>query len=264
MNDVKQRWRLIARAMSIVWLLVPCLAVAIVYFVHPRNIEAATLLVMAICPGVPLVVYRSKKSYGDPKTTLLVLLATALSSFFMIPLWAAVLSRTTPLELTIGMREVAGVLLPTLLIPYAIGTVIGDLAPRIAKPLASVAQALFIAGAVVVLIAIVRQLGASFSEVGPRGYLAAVLIPVCAAGLGYAASQPAALDDRISITYASALGNPALCLAIMAHSFDVKVVALVVGFVLVRAIALVPFNLWFKHRSRTGETPLPLGGAQGA
>jgi CubicO group peptidase (beta-lactamase class C family) len=40
------------------------------------------------------------------------------------------------------MRDVAGVLLPTVLIPYAIGTVIGDLAPRIAKPLASIARAL--------------------------------------------------------------------------------------------------------------------------
>jgi BASS family bile acid:Na+ symporter len=261
LRGLGERRRVLVRALLVVWLGVPLLALAILYLVRPAPMHAATLMVMAICPGVPLVLRRSRKGHGDPKTTLLILIATAATAFVMIPLWVAVLAYVTPLELVFGLRGVATVLLPTIVVPFAIGRVVFLLAPRIAKPLATIAQSLFVVGIVVVSVIVIARSPAGFRELGAREVLAALLVPLGAAALGYWAGRPA-IDDRISTTYAAVLGNPALAIAVITPSYAIKVPALI-AFVVVRTIALVPFNVWLERRGghREGRRPSSLPAA---
>jgi len=266
-RDISDRWRVLARALLVVWIAVPLLAVAVVLTVRPPPVEAGTLVVLAICPGVPMVMRKAKTKYGDERTSLLVLISTALAALVMVPMWAAVLTRVTPLELSFRLRDVAAVLLPTVFVPYAIGRIIVDVSPRVAAKLAKIAQALFVAGVVVVLAVVVAKMVPALRDLGVRAFVAAFLIPFGAAVLGYVVT-PGSLDDRVSVTYASALGNPALALGVLGHSYkDLQVLPLVFAFVLVRAIALIPFNLWFKHRHREDEPrtirPKPLVPAHG-
>jgi BASS family bile acid:Na+ symporter len=248
--DFHARRRVLARAVMVVWLAVPLLALVVVYLVRPAPLHATTLLVMAVCPGVPLVLRRSKQSRGDAKTTLLILIATALTAFVMIPLWMLVLNRVAGLALTMGLRDVATVLVPSIVLPFVIGRIVVVLSPRIAKPLAAIAEALFIAGLAVIVIAVISHAGASFRELGARELLAAVLVPLGAAALGYWAGRPA-IGDRVSTTYAAALGNPALALAVMAHSQHSKVPALI-AFLVMRGLALLPVKLMLR-RARPAE-----------
>jgi len=245
--DLHARRMTLARALVLVWIAVPLLALVVVYVVRPAPIHAETLLVMAVCPGVPMVLQKTKRSRGDARTTLLILIATALTAFVMIPLWMELLNRTIGLELAFGLRDVATVLLPTILLPFAIGRVVASLAPRIAKSLATITQALFVAGLLIIVVAVISHAGASFRELGARDLLAALLIPLGAAALGYWGGHPEP-DARISTTYSAALGNPALALAVIAQSHHIEVPALF-AFLLVRGLALLPFTLWFRHRA---------------
>jgi BASS family bile acid:Na+ symporter len=178
----------------------------------------------------------------------LILIATALTAFVMIPLWMELLNRAMGLELAFRLRDVATVLVPTIVLPFAIGRVVADLAPRIAKSLATITQALFVAGLLIIVVAVISRAGASFRELGARELLAALLIPFGAAAFGYWAGRPE-IDARISTTYSAALGNPALALAVIAQSNHIKVPAMI-AFLLVRGLALLPFMLWFKRASQ--------------
>lgn len=256
LREVADRWAVLVRALVLVWLVVPLLAAVLLLAIKPGHNEAVALIVMAICPGVPLVLRKAKRQYGDEKTSLLVLLATAVTALVMVPLWAAVLSRLTPLELTFTLSNVAAVLLPTVVAPYVIGRIIVVLWPRAATTLAKIAHALFIASVVVVIAVVLAKMVPALSSLSFRAFVAAFLIPFIAAVLGYLVT-PGSLDNRVSVSYAAALGNPALALSVIAHSYKaMHVLPIVLAFVLVRAIALIPFNLWFKHRHREDAVPI--------
>src|SRR5262245_59263071 len=118
--ELKARWKVIVRALLVVWLGVPALALLVLYLLKPSQVEAAALIVMAVSPGVPLVLRQSGKAHGDAKTSLLVLIATAITALIMVPIWAAAITHFTRLDLEISLRSVASVLLPTVIIPYVI------------------------------------------------------------------------------------------------------------------------------------------------
>lgn len=249
-RDIPNRWRVLAFALLVVWIAVPVLAVALVLTVRPLPTEQGTLVVLAVCPGAPMIVSKMRTKYGHGRTSLLVLIAAALTALFMLPLWAAVLKRLTPLDLKFGPRDVAAVLLPLVFVPYALGRVIIRLWPRVAAWLAKITTALFYLGLVVVAVVVLVKMGPALRSLGFRAFVAALLIPIGATVLGYIAT-PGSLDERVSVAYAAALGNPVLALGVLAHSYKgFDAVPLVLAFVVVRVVALIPFNLWFKHRHR--------------
>ncbi len=251
--DIAGRWRTLMRALAVVWIAVPLLALLVVYALQPPPSAAATLIVMAICPGVPLVLGKSKRARGDATMSLLVLVATAITALVLVPLWAVVLTYVTSLELTFAMKDAAAVLVPNVVLPFAVGRVIREAVPRVAHAAEVIAQLLFFTGiAILVLFALARS-GSALHMLTARDVAAAALISIGAGALGYvvAPNVPAA---RVSLTYAAALGNPALALSVMMLSYrHVKVVPLVLAFVLVRAVALLPFSLLFR-RQAAGKT----------
>lgn len=258
---------LLLRALLIVWIAVPLLTLALLHIITPDPTYAAMLMVMAICPGVPLVLGKSSRAHGHHRTSLLILLTTALSAIVMVPLWAAILNRFTAFHLSFGLYDVAKVLLPTVILPYAIGRTIQELAPGIAKPLAKIAQGLFVAGLVVIIAIVLGKRLLGFGQLDGREIIDALLIPAAAALLGYIAARRATLGEQVSITYSCALGNPALALAVLSQSYSVRAVSVVLSFIVLRGVALIPFSLWFKHRRRAEEAsahpPGPLVHAHG-
>lgn len=247
-RDLASRRAVLARALLVVWLAVPLLALAAIYLIRPPPMSAAALMVMAICPGVPLVVGRARRARGDPKTSLLVLVATAITALVMVPLWLAVLSRMSPLDIPYGLSDAAAVLLPSVLAPFVVGRIIVVLWPRGAAQLAKVAQALFVLGFGILVVTVLARMMPALRTLGLRDFLAAFLIPFGAAAIGYVAGAHER-DDRISLAYAAALGNPALAVSVAAHSSaGHEAVPVMLAFLLVRGLALFPFTLWFKQK----------------
>jgi len=256
-HDLSTRWKVLARALAVVWIGVPLLALLAVTVFRPGVAGMATLLVVAICPGVPLVLRKSRKAHGDPDLSLLVLIATALTAIVMVPLWATVLARITPFELAISPIAVAGVLLPTVLIPFVIGRIVNRLSPRVAAPLARFFSIVFVVGIAIVIVPVLIKGIPILRQLTLRGLAAVVFVALGAATMGYLAGRRR--EERISLGYAAALGNPALALAVAAYSFpNANALALVAAYVLLRVVALLPFQLWLKRKGAGGKsTPLP-------
>ncbi len=249
-RELRARGPVLARALVIVWLVVPMLALTAIYILRPPQLVAISLMVMAICPGVPLVLRKSQKAHGDPQTSLLLVISTALTAVVLVPVWATLLSQTTPIEVSLAASDVLRVVVPVVLAPYVLGRAINTLWPRAAGQLARVADVLFVAGFAVIALAVLVRRIPSFDALTLRGLLAAIIISLGAALLGYLTTS-APLEGRISVGYGAALGNPALALAVIANVAEVRdrpaVVGLVVALVLVRGVALIPFNFWI-HR----------------
>src|SRR5204863_4672887 len=92
-------------------------------------------------------------------------------------------------------------------------------------------------------------------EVAPRVLIAVIVLTLGAALLGYLAGAPAPADRRVT-GVATALGNPGLALAVIAASFPgFKAAAFVIAYVILRKLALIPFEQWVKHRAHTPPTP---------
>jgi predicted Na+-dependent transporter len=256
--DLKQRWRLLLRALAVVWLGVPLLVLVAVWLFRVPPLGAATLVLMAICPGIPFVVKSTERASGSSRTALLVLLATAITAPVMVPLWAAVLARSSRFAFVVDAVTVLRVVLPSVILPFVIGRIINLVSERAAALLAKLATLVFVAGIAIAVAVLVAKAMPVLAASSPQVFVALVAATLAAAALGYAAGGPRAAD-RTALGYAAALGNPALALAIAARTVPTaEPLPLIAAYVVVRTLTLVPFGLWIRRRgSRGGATQAP-------
>jgi BASS family bile acid:Na+ symporter len=167
----------------------------------------------------------------------------------MVPAWVGVLARFTPLQLAIAPRAVAAILIPTVLVPFALGRLVHELWPRIARPLAKAAKVVFFAGIAILFATILVESFPVLRRLTPRGLLAVASVTLGSAALGYLAGGPRR-DQRIAVAYGAALGNPALALAVIATTARGHALPLVGALVLLRAAVILPLGLWLGRRGR--------------
>ncbi len=246
---VTTRRTMTLRALAAVWIGVPLLTLALLYVLRPGPLDAATLMVMAICPGVPLLLRKSDKAHGDRDTALIVLIAALLTAVVLTPAWAALLRQFTPLHLVVAPRDELAVVLPKVLLPFALGRIVHHLAPRLAAPLAKVANALFLVGVAAILIAVIVKRPISLSDLSGRGAIAAFLIALGSALLGYMSTR-GPIGERSAIAFAGAFGNPMLALTILAQSYSFEAFSLIGIYIVIRTLAFVPFSLWLNHERK--------------
>jgi BASS family bile acid:Na+ symporter len=248
--DLKQQWRLILRALAVVWLGVPALVILAVRAFQVPPIGTTTLLLMALCPGIPLLVRSAEQAGGSSRTALLVLLATALTAPVMVPLWAEIHAQSSRVVFVVDAVTVLKVVIPSVILPYVMGRIISYLvSKRAAVMLAKLATIVFVAGFAITLVVLVIKAIPVLTASSPQVFVALIISTLAAAALGYAVGGPRA-PDRIALGYAAALGNPALALAIAARTApDTAFLPLVGAYVLVRTLTLIPFGRWIRRRA---------------
>jgi BASS family bile acid:Na+ symporter len=250
LRKVQQRPVLFLRTLGAVAVAVPVLTILVVLALDVRGLAATTLLLMAICPGMPLLIASTHSVEGDAGTAFAALLLTATIEPALVPAWTHLLRFVHPGDLAIAPRHVVAVLVPTVFIPVAAGFAFRALAPRAAPTLARVVGVVAAVGIVMDLAVVLIQGAPLLPRVPFRAFVAAALVTITDAALGYWAGWPEAEDQR-AIAMATALGNPALAIAVMSESFpDAKAGALVAVYLLVRTIALLPFETWLRRLRR--------------
>jgi len=247
--DLKQQWRLVLRALAVVWLAVPVLVILAVRAFQVPPIGTTTLLLMALCPGIPLLVRSTERAGGSSRTALLVLLATVLTAPVMVPLWAEIHAQSSRVVFVVDPVTVLQVVLPSVILPYVMGQIIHLVSERAAVLLAKLATLVFVAGMAVVIVVLVIKAIPVLAVSSPQVFVAVIVSTLAAAALGYAVGGPRA-PDRIALGYAAALGNPALALAIAARTAPAaEFLPLVAAYVVVRTLTLVPFGRWIQRRA---------------
>jgi len=79
-----------------------------------------------------------------------------------------------------------------------------------------------------------------------RAYAAAIIITIGDALIGFWVARPDP-EDQKAVALATALGNPALALAVVETSYpDHTASALVAVYLIIRGVAITPFEWWLK------------------
>jgi BASS family bile acid:Na+ symporter len=255
---VRERPMLFLRTLGAVAVVVPVVSIIVVLALDVRGLAATTLLLMAICPGMPLLLAATRSVEGAAGTAFVALLLTATIEPLLIPAWSRLLRFVHPGDLAIEPRYVLAVLVPTVFIPVAAGFALRRLAPRVAFTLARLCGAVAAVGIAMDVVVVLIQGAPILRHVPVRAYGAVVLVTLADALLGYWAGWPDR-EDQKAIAMVTALGNPALALAVIVQAFpDAQGAALVAAYLLVRSITLVPFEWWLRRlrRRRTLDHPV--------
>jgi BASS family bile acid:Na+ symporter len=248
LSRVRSEPRLFGRALLVIEVLVPLAAFLIVRALGLPQRIAGLILLLAVCPGAPLSLWSSRRAGASPSAALDALLLAALTSPLSVPCWVFVFAAAFRSSMSIDPLLVLRVVAATVLLPLGLGAVLRAVAPRAAEILRRVLDSLsglWILAAAALLLAIARP---AFSELVPVPLLALLLITFTALGLGHLAGGPR-LEDRGAIAFAAALGNPAIALAIVSRSRpELAVTAPIAAFIVLRAVALLPYRAWLKRR----------------
>jgi predicted Na+-dependent transporter len=214
LRQIRRRQALFLRTLGAIWIGVPLLNLLVVLALDVTGLAATILLLMAICPGMPLLVASTRSVEGAMGTAFAALFLIAVMEPLLIPQWTRLLSLLSPADLTVQTKHVLAVLVPTVFLPVALGFGVRMLAPRSALDLARVCEMVAIVGIAMDVIVVLIQGAPLLVHVPLRAFAAAVLVTLGDATIGYWVGWPNR-EDQKAIAMASSLGNPALALAIV-------------------------------------------------
>jgi BASS family bile acid:Na+ symporter len=248
LRDLSRRPFLYGKAAIVMWLAVPLLAIVAVGALDLGRIPAELVLIVAVCPGAPFIPNATKrKGEHHSVTGLDVLVAVSLLAPVLTPLWVAILDRLYDYGIGVSPSQVFVRVTTTTLVPLLVGLGIRELSPRIAKRLARPVRYVFLAALAVAVLAALYLGAPVLASVTPRIVLAVLVVVSGAAFLGYLAAWPHRQDQR-TIGVAAALGNPGLALTVIAVSHPgFHAVGFVLAYVVLRKLALIPFEQWAKR-----------------
>jgi bile acid:Na+ symporter, BASS family len=237
---------LLGRALLANFVIVPILGVLFVkLFALPPEI-ATGLLLMAIAPGVPLVLISVRKRGGSLGLAVELALFLPLLSVVTVPLTAQlVLPPGALAHLPLGQFVVTLLLFQTL--PLLLGIAVGQRIPALAPRLSRIFRVIFLLTLLVLLVALVPKVAHSVASVyGSRGMLAMLCVVVLSMLTGLALGGPARETRRVLGT-ATTLRNIGLAALIASSGFpDSSLVpAAVLSYLLVQVIVSSVAGIYF-------------------
>ncbi|HLJ85408.1 MAG TPA: Na+-dependent transporter [Candidatus Angelobacter sp.] len=257
-RDVSYLWKrpsLLFRSLLSMNVVMPIFAVAMVAAFHLHPAVAAALVLLSVSP-VPPFLPRQQLKLGGSSYVFGLLATEALLAIVLVPLTVNVVGRVFSLNLNMNVGAVAKVVLMTVLAPLALGILVRAIMPvwaeRMSGPLARIAMAVVLVAALPLLFVTWRPM---ISLIGSGAVIAIIAFSVVGVVVGYWLGGPEP-SERTTLSLATASRHPGLAMAIASANFSQQkrlIGAAIVLYVLVRTIALVPYNLWTKRRlAQTG------------
>jgi BASS family bile acid:Na+ symporter len=244
-----KRVGLLGRALLANFVIVPILGVAIVkLFRLPLPIGTGVLL-MAIAPGVPLVLSQVRKRGGRLSLAVELAVILPLLSIVTVPLTAA-LVLPAPIKAELPLGQFALTLVLFQLLPLILGILVGGWLPsaaRLARPL----NLIFFAAAIALLALLSRAVIDGIESVyGSRGMLAMLALTLLSMATGWLLGGPAREDRRI-LGIGTTLRNVGLASLIATTSLrSSEIAASVLVYLLIQFIITTAFGVYF---TRTGK-----------
>jgi len=249
--------RVVGRALLVLELGVPLLALATVLLL-PVGVQAtAVIAIMAVCPGAPMIL----KKVRDRPVVLVIVALVSLLAPISVAAWVAVLDRALPHELGVRAGTLAQITLLRQVLPLAIGVGIAAVLPRAARLLARVAWGFFYVGFALALVLVLYKGAPVLVHTSPIAIVAGGIVLLGSAVMGHLAGRPRPEDEK-GLAIVAVLENPALASAVIAESYPgFKPGALMAAYVLGRALVLLLFAFvarqWSKRSGRHVELEPP-------
>jgi BASS family bile acid:Na+ symporter len=240
-----RRVRLVASAVLANFVLVPFITAFLLYCFHAPPLASVGFLILAVCPGAPVVPPFTEIGRGDVSlaTGLMVILA-ALSALLAPALltisikWLSVSANTQ-----ISYFAIVKTLLETQLLPLAIGLGVHERAPRLTgrlvKPVSVLANLLLLS-VVGLILATQYQTLEAFRL---RGWIGMLLLLAATLGTGWVCGGQDHVTRR-TLAVTTGVRNAALALVIVSANFSgTPALTAVVGYALVSIFGTFAFAL---------------------
>jgi BASS family bile acid:Na+ symporter len=253
-KEALQHRSMITRTVLVTNVVVPLMTMVLVAILPMAPVVRGILLIMAISPGAPFLVSKFKADANLPPILLALISMLAVVT---APLWAVIIGRLfhTPFEVPPAL--ILKITLGKVVLPLLLGLAIRQYLPRVATPLGRAADIFYKVVALVVVALLVVKVGPALLKANPLAILAVVVTTLASTLVGHWAGGPDRDDRRVVASFA-ALGNPGLAGAIIAYSFpNVKAGMLLAAYLIIRAVVLLPYNLWMRRKPHGPATRHP-------
>ena len=243
LRATRRQLTVVRRSLLVLLLGAPLLAFLTVSVLPLPATAAAFLLIVALCPGAPLVF----RSFRDRADVVLIIAIVGVVAPFLVAGCVPLVERVAGTELAIRPGLLAKIALVQVL-PLVAGAAIAAIAPHAALVISRITWYVFLAGFCLALVIVLAMGSRALIHANPWSAIAVVIITAGSIAMGHWAGSPRPDDERAIATMA-ALGNPALGATVIASlSPDVKTGALVAAYVLGRALVLMIYTLAMKRK----------------
>jgi bile acid:Na+ symporter, BASS family len=244
---------LLVRSLLAMNVLMPIFAATLAgLFTFRPGIEIA-LLALSVSPVPPFLPRKQLTLVSEREYVHGLLGASSLLSILLAPLTVVLIGLAFSRHVDIDPAKIARVVALTVLLPFALGLIINHLRPAFAARASPLADKV---GVVLLLVALVPVLikmwPAMIALIGDGTLLAILAFVVVGLAVGHLLGGPAS-DDRAVLALATAMRHPGVALVIASGTVagDKVVAPALLLYLLVGAIATVPYVMWRK-RQRVG------------
>jgi bile acid:Na+ symporter, BASS family len=254
---VLRRPALLARSVLAMNVLTPLVAVLVLRTLTLQPVVNVAIVAFMLAPVPPMLPGTQLKMGGRSPYVYGALVSSALLSIVLVPLTLEILGRALGQDLHISPFDVARSVTITVLLPVTCGIAVRHwLAPFAQRVAPSVARVANIALLVLVVPLLIAVLPAALKLVGNGTVLAILAIVVAGLGIGHVLGGPDP-EDRTSLALACASRHPGVALAIVhANYANLKVGAALVLFLLVAAVATLPYKRWRERHGIRATAPV--------
>jgi BASS family bile acid:Na+ symporter len=247
------------RGVLVALVTLPLWTLVVVKVLPLKPVAAGTLLLMAFSPGVIMLVTIVRGQQGNVPLAVALSLTLTLAAIVLLPVSLWVLNALFPATFRASPLKLFAAIIPGLMVPLGVGLALREWAPDFARRLQPVVE-LFLKAVLACVVVMLLIVGVPGLRAVNGWSLLAVLLVICGgAFIGHAAGGPR-LEDRRTLAIAGVLGNPAIALFVAGASFpELKLLPAMAAFLVLRALALIPYLLWSKRLAarRTEQPPGP-------
>jgi bile acid:Na+ symporter, BASS family len=262
-RDLLAVWRqpkMLLRAILAVNVVVPAVAVIAVLALPMAPIIKLGIVAMAVSPMPPFVPGKMVKAGAHVGLGIGLYLALLLLAVVLVPATMALMDLFSPADIAVSVAVVARFVIMFVLVPIAIGLLMGSFAPQPSKRFAP-----FVNMAAMILLLppfllIVIKSGAGIVGLLGDGTLVAILVAIAAgliAGTMLGGPKP---ENRLALALAAATRHPAIA-SLIIHQYrdDRRAMLTIMLFLLTSLIVTALYQHWAGKRASMEATPVGTG-----
>lgn len=245
---------LVAKTVIANFVLVPGVALALLYFFQAKSLVSIGFLILAVCPGAPVSPPMATIAKGNLALAVGMMIILAGFSAILAPALLGLLLKVAASQNDVQIDFVAIVrsLLIAQIAPLAIGFLIHHVAPQLSatlnRPLDLVAKVLMLALISAILITQHEML----ADIRLRGWCGMGLLLAASLAIGWIVAGPVPANRR-AIAVTTGPRNVAVGLVIAAGNFaGTPAITAVVAYGLVSMIGTLILSLWWSRSPCTG------------
>ena len=245
--------RKLLRALVSMFVVMPLFALLLDYTFQLNPPLKIALIALAVSPIPPFLPTKAMKAGGREDYTIGLLTATAVLSVVVIPLMMELVERISGVPLQMRARDVAALVLSSVLVPLLLGMGVrylwSSFAERAAKPIATFAIVMLIVPCIPILFTSVR---AVLALVGDGTLIALAAFALVGLIVGHLLGGPDP-ENRAVLALATSSRHPAVALAISHVNFPNQKLAgaLVLVYLILSTILAAPYLNWAKKSQST-------------